>query len=131
MSRFMRRFNKEEGFTLIELLIVIAILGILVALAVPRMSGVTGTAKKAADEANRRTLMSAAAMWYAQNPGKGTDWTATGGTKAKFDDEGNPEQDWAPYLQEWPVNPLGADEYSVKIDEDGNITIDPPTASDS
>ena len=67
MSRFMRRFNKEEGFTLIELLIVIAILGILVALAIPRMSGVTDTAKNAADEANRRTLISAASMWYAQN----------------------------------------------------------------
>ena len=28
--------------------------------------------------------MSAAAMWYAQNPGKGTTWTATGGTNRKY-----------------------------------------------
>lgn len=131
MSRFMRRFNKEEGFTLIELLIVIAILGILVALAVPRMSGVTGTAKNAADEANRRTLMSAAAMWYAQNPGKGTEWSAEGGTKAEFEDDGVPKQEWAPYLQEWPVNPTGGSDYTVTIDKYGTITIDPPTGTDS
>lgn len=115
MSRFMRRFNKEEGFTLIELLIVIAILGILVALAIPRMSGVTGTAKNAADEANRRTLMSAASMWYAQNPsGGGTKWS-----KSQNEDQ------WKAYLQEWPDNPLGSGEYTVTIDANGNITITP------
>ena len=119
MSRFMRRFNKEEGFTLIELLIVIAILGILVALAVPRMSGVTGTAKNAADEANRRTLMSAAAMWYAKNPGEGTTWTRGGKKEGEDGKEG-----WGAYLQEWPDNPLGTGDYKVTIDTDGNIEIE-------
>ena len=110
MSKFRRRLNKEEGFTLVELLIVIAILGILIALAVPRMSGITDGARKRAIEANKRTLVSAATMWYAQNPGQGTSWSGASG------------EGWEPYLQEYPTGPGGVS-YTVEIKDDGSITV--------
>lgn len=110
MSKFRRRLNKEEGFTLVELLIVIAILGILIALAVPRMSGISDSARERAIEANKRTLVSAATMWYAQHPGQAATWN------------GNSGEGWEEVLQEYPTGPGGVS-YHVTIGANGSITV--------
>lgn len=54
----MKKLTNKKGFTLIEMLIVIAIIVILVAIAVPSFSSSLDKANQATDEANFRTAQS-------------------------------------------------------------------------
>ena len=64
-----RRLANRRGFTLVELMVVIAILGILAALAVPKFANATDTARDTKLKADLRTLDGALNMYYAANNG--------------------------------------------------------------
>ncbi|MFU0783419.1 MAG: Prepilin-type cleavage/methylation domain-containing protein [Thermoanaerobacterium thermosaccharolyticum] len=70
MAWFVKALNKDEkGFTLIELIVVIAILGILAAIAVPRVTGSLNKAKENADIANLKIIQDAVERYNVENGG--------------------------------------------------------------
>ena len=85
--------EEDKGFTLIELLIVVVVLGILAAVVVFALGGVTGKSAQAACEADGNTISTAMAAFAANNPGVApTEQLLTGSTNG------------GPYIQSWPSN---------------------------
>lgn len=69
MIRQIRRLQASEGgFTLIELLIVIVILGILAAIVVFAVGGITDRGTLSACKADKETVIVASEAYFAQNP---------------------------------------------------------------
>lgn len=68
MLTYIRKMLKnDKGFTLIELMVVVVILGILAAVAIPKFTGQSDKAKENRAKADLRTITNALELYYFDN----------------------------------------------------------------
>ncbi len=130
MIETIRELNKrrsdenESGFTLIELLIVIVVLGILAAIVVFALSGVTGQSVQAACQSDAKTVGIGVAALEAENPSSIPTTAATW----KTDLLPGSSLTGAPFLQSWPTG--NATSYTITISGNtGVATNDSPSVT--
>ena len=81
--------NREKGFTLIELMIVVAIIGILAAIAIPKLYEVQAKAKQSEAKANLGAIYTSQVTYQAENDAfsaalTNLDWAAAGTTRYTY-----------------------------------------------
>src|ERR1035437_7112670 len=70
----MKTLRTKKGFTLIELMIVVAIIGILAAIAIPQFANLVSKSQEGRTKANLGTIRSALSIYYGDLEG----WYPTG-----------------------------------------------------
>jgi type IV pilus assembly protein PilA len=124
-KRTRRLSGAERGFTLIELMIVVAIIGILSALAIPLYANVNGRARVAKAQADVRALVSAVTMYQTHMGALPPDLTAL--NSAQINAYGVSA---GPFLASTPAPPQSWSVYAYTSTTSDTFTISASSAAD-
>jgi type IV pilus assembly protein PilA len=124
-KRTRRLSGAERGFTLIELMIVVAIIGILSALAIPLYANVNGRARVAKAQADVRALVSAVTMYQTHMGALPPDLTAL--NSAQINAYGISA---GPFLSSTPAPPQTWSVYAYTSTTSDTFTISASSAAD-
>lgn len=102
MFSLINNLRNKKGFTLIELIVVLAVLAIIMAIAVPRFLGVQDEARIKGDAATAQQIIKAARLQEARN----SDGTVVVGYN-KTAEAG--ETDWDVNIMAWPTSKNATD----------------------
>jgi general secretion pathway protein G len=106
---------KHKGFTLIELMLVVIIIGALVAMVMPRLTGRGEQARIAASKADVQSNIATALKMYELDNGRYP--TSEEGLNALLNRPGSATNWNGPYLEKKPIDPWGR-EYKYKCPGD-------------
>ncbi len=112
----MRKMTNKKGFTLMEMLIVIAIIAILVAIAIPTFNSSLNKARVAADEANIRAKYAEVMTEFIT---EGNDTAVSSGPIVMTGSTAEEGVNIAGITVQWEKG----NSIYVHIDADGNVTI--------
>lgn len=108
MEKEKRTIKKRKGFMLLELIIVVAIIGILAAVAIPNLVGMTDEAKVAKIQSDLSTIGTAMEVYHVKKGG-----TYPANLSVLEGDNG--------YLKKVPEPPTGAGTYTI-VGDKGEVT---------
>lgn len=120
----MKKFKNNKGFTLMEMLIVVAIIAILIAIAIPTFTNQLENAREAADIANIRSTYAVAMAGYLTTDGVDGVWAECEQTMTQKKADWQNTALWPSYLNGGTsVSVANGDTVYVQIDADGVATV--------